>query len=244
MTTIVAHRGASHDAPENTIPAFQLAWQQGADAIEGDFRSTRDGHIVCMHDHDTRRTTGVRREIGQTTFSELRELDAGAQFGDAYRGTVIPTIAEVFATIPPGKKIYIEIKAGTEIIPGLLQEIKQAGLEPEQILFIAFDAKVIQACKTAAPIYKASWLCDLKTYGYGILKPSVDTVLATLQDIGADAFSSSKTISESFAGKIMEHGYPWHVWTVDDPEQAARFQQWGAASITTNVPAVMLMKNH
>ena len=57
---LVAHRGASHDAPENTLPAFELAWKQGADAIEGDFHLTKDGKIVCLHDYDTKRVSGTK----------------------------------------------------------------------------------------------------------------------------------------------------------------------------------------
>lgn len=74
---IVAHRGASHDAPENTLPAFELAWEQGADAIEGDFHLTRDGHIICLHDKDTKRTAGVKLVVKNSPLAELRKLDVG-----------------------------------------------------------------------------------------------------------------------------------------------------------------------
>jgi glycerophosphoryl diester phosphodiesterase len=77
---IVAHRGASADAPENTLPAFELAWKQGADAIEGDFHLTRDGKIVCIHDYDTQRVSGSKRVVKDSTLDELRALDAGAWF--------------------------------------------------------------------------------------------------------------------------------------------------------------------
>ena len=64
---IVAHRGASRDAPSNTIPAFQLAWKQGADAIEGDFHLSKDGEIVCFHDADTKRVAGTQLVVRQST---------------------------------------------------------------------------------------------------------------------------------------------------------------------------------
>lgn len=70
---IVAHRGASHDAPENTLAAFELAWEQGADAIEGDFHLTQDGHIVCLHDKDTKRTAGKKLVVGKSSLEELRK---------------------------------------------------------------------------------------------------------------------------------------------------------------------------
>src|SRR5829696_4703105 len=74
---IVAHRGASHDAPENTLAAFNLAWEQGADGVEADFYLTSDGNIICSHDPDTQRTAGVKHVISETPFAVLRKLDVG-----------------------------------------------------------------------------------------------------------------------------------------------------------------------
>ena len=75
---IVAHRGASRDAPENTIPAFKLAWEQGADAIEGDFHLTKDGNIVCIHDGNTENVSNTNLVVRESTLAELRKLDVGA----------------------------------------------------------------------------------------------------------------------------------------------------------------------
>ena len=83
---IVAHRGASKRAPGNTLPAFELAWKQGADAIEGDFRLTKDGHVVCIHDETIKRTAGADLNVAQSTLSELRKLDVGAWFDPAFKG--------------------------------------------------------------------------------------------------------------------------------------------------------------
>src|SRR5512140_286258 len=82
-TLIIGHRGASRDAPENTLESFRLAWEQGADGIEADFRLTADGRIVCMHDETTGRTTGVNLNIADTALKELRRLDAGLWKGAA-----------------------------------------------------------------------------------------------------------------------------------------------------------------
>lgn len=236
---IVAHRGASRDAPENTIPAFKLAWEQGADAIEGDFYLTKDGHIVCMHDKNTKRVGNANLVVKESTLAELRRLDVGAYRGRKYRGTVIPTISEVFATVPGTKKIYIEIKCGTEIIPTLLDRIRESGLKPEQIVVICFNDKVIQALKAKAPQYKAFWLSGFKKDTSGKTMPSPEAVLETLKRIKADGFSSSKDITEPFVRAVKAHGYEYHVWTVDDLKTAGRFRKWGAGSITTNVPGYL-----
>jgi len=140
---IVAHRGASHDAPENTLPAFELAWHQGADAIEGDFHLTSDGEIVCIHDVDTLRVTGSKQIVKDTTLAKLQALDAGAWFKPEFEGTRVPTFAEVAATVPDGRMFYIEVKCGPEIIPALLRGIAESGLEASQIVVISFNAPVI-----------------------------------------------------------------------------------------------------
>jgi glycerophosphoryl diester phosphodiesterase len=234
---IVAHRGASRKAPQNTLPAFKLAWENGADAIEGDFHLTRDGHIVCVHDDNTKRVSDKDLVIKESTLDELRELDVGAYHDKHYRGTIIPTIAEVFLTIPDTKKIYIEIKCGAEIIPKLLEEIKRSGLKREQIVVISLNSKMIQAFKVEAPWFKAFWLSKLEKDTSGKITPSLETVLDTLKQTKADGFSSHKDIiSESFIRSIMENGYEYHVWTVDDLKTARLFKNWGAKSITTNVP--------
>ena len=236
---IVAHRGASRDAPENTIPAFQLAWEQGADAIEGDFHLSKDGEIVCFHDADTKRVAGTQLVVRQSTLAELKQLDVGATHGVAFNGTRIPTIAEVFATIPEGKMIFIEVKCGAEIIPKLLNEIDQSGLTQEQIVVISFNKQVIQQLKIKAPQYKASWLCSFKKQETGEITPSLATVLKTLKQIQADGLSSNTALPASVIEAVSQQGYEWHVWTINDLNTARRMQALGVLSITTDVPGTM-----
>ncbi len=234
---IVAHRGASFDAPENTLPAFELAWKQGADAIEGDFRLTADGHIVCVHDKDTDKYTTTNLVVAESTLEALRKLDVGAYRGSEFIDTIIPTLKEVLQTVPENKKIYIEVKSGKEIVPTLVAEIESSGLKTEQIVVIAFDSEVIRALKAMAPHYKACWLSGFELDSNQELQPSPQSVLRTLKDISADGFSSSnKLIHEAYIRTILDSGYEYHVWTVDDPVEAQQFRSWGALSITTNKP--------
>jgi len=238
---IVGHRGSSRIAPENTLPAFELAWAEGADAIEGDFHLTRDGHIVCIHDGDTNRVPGKRLVIKDSTLGELRQLDVGFYRGKEYKRTFIPTIEEVFATIPVHKMIYIEIKSEGEIVPRLFEELNRAGLQREQIVVISLNDQVIRKCKTKGLQSKAFWVCEFKKEQAGDITPSLETVLETLERIKADGLSSNKgVINEPFARGIMEHGYEFHVWAVDDLEMAKQYIKWGARSITTNVPGYMV----
>lgn len=118
---IVAHRGASFDAPENTLSAFRLAWKLNADVIEGDFYLTKDEQIVCIHDKTTKRVAPKQTSltIARSTLAELRALDVGSWKHPRFANERIPLLEEVLATVPEGKRIFVEIKCGPEIIPHL-----------------------------------------------------------------------------------------------------------------------------
>ncbi len=236
---IVAHRGASHDAPENTLPAFELAWEQGADAIEGDFLLTKDNRIVCIHDGSTKRLADRNLVVRESTLKELRELDVGSWKHEKYKGTKIPTITEVFATIPEGKKIFVEVKCGPEIIPYLVKEIGKSKLKTEQVVLICFKQEVVKAFKKAMPKNKAYWLSSFKQNEEGVWEPSLETVLATLKDTKADGLDSHKDIPGEAAKKIMKAGYEWHAWTVNDVATAKKLKTLGIHSITTDRPELI-----
>lgn len=234
---VVAHRGASGEAPENTIPAFNLAWKQGADAIEGDFHLTKDGHVVCIHDANTKKVAGKDLVVRNTTLAELKKLDVGAKKGVAFKGTSIPTIREVFGTIPGKGKIYIEIKCGLEIVLPLLKEVSNSNLEKEQVVFICFDAKVLQAVKMRDPRYKAYWLCRIKRNEVGLITPSLEEVVRTLRRVKADGLGSSRDgITDEFIVRLQVAGFEHHVWTVNDIETAQWFVDRGTRSVTTDFP--------
>src|SRR5512133_60470 len=116
---LIAHRGASREAPENTLAAFDLAWQQGADGIEADFRLTADGRIVCLHDATTGRTANLDLVVADSSFAELQQLDVGSWKGTRWQGERIPTLEEVLARLPLGKRLFIELKSGPEMLAPL-----------------------------------------------------------------------------------------------------------------------------
>jgi glycerophosphoryl diester phosphodiesterase len=239
---IVAHRGASQDAPENTVPAFKLAWLQGADAIEGDFHLTADGRIVCIHDPDTKKVNDRRLVVAESSLAALQELDVGAWFKERWIGTRIPTLEQVMETVPEGKQIFIEIKCGPEIVPVLVKELDKSALKQSQIVVISFKGAVIAALKEKRPGIKAFWLTDLERDLTGGFAPHVKDVLATLERIKADGISTAapEFLTADYIKAIRDAGYEYHVWTVDDPEWAAELIEIGAQSITTNVPGEMI----
>jgi glycerophosphoryl diester phosphodiesterase len=147
---LVAHRGASAYAPENTVPAFRLAADQGATFVEFDLRLTKDGQIVCLHDESLERTTDVeevypgrgtradsapstnRWRLEDFTLAELKRVDAGSWFAPAFRGTRIPTFRETIQALRGRSGLFIELKS-PERYPGIeqlvLDELKAQGLD-------------------------------------------------------------------------------------------------------------------
>jgi glycerophosphoryl diester phosphodiesterase len=237
---IIAHRGASHDAPENTMAAFRLAIEQGADGFEGDFYLTNDGHIICLHDKDTERVACKKLLVTETPFCELRRLDVGSWKGPQWRCERMPTLAEVLAAVPSGRKFYIELKSSTEVVGPMAKVIACSGVPLEQLVVISFHEEAVAEAKRRLPQVKAYWLTDFKKQDDGTFKPTVDEVIATLKRSGADAVSGkavTEHFNEAFIKRLREAGYEeFHVWTVDDAEVARYYRDLGAASITTNRP--------
>lgn len=238
---IVAHRGASYDAPENTVAAMKLAFEQGADGVEADFYLTSDGHIICCHDKDTERTAGVKHVIVETPLAELRKLDVGSWKNEKYRGELMPTFAEIAETIPAGKKFIIELKVGPEIVAPLKEALAKTDLKDEQILIICFNEKTVAECKKLLPNLKCHWLTgykkDEKT---GEFKPSLAEVVATLERSHADGLGSQgdmNYVNAEFLEDLCEEGHcEFHVWTIDDPKVARYYQKLKPWGITTNRP--------
>ena len=239
---VVAHRGASHDAPENTLPAFELAWQQGADAIEGDFYLTKDGQIVCTHDRVTGRLNPgkVKLDVASSTLAELQALDVGSWKGKGWEGQRMPTLAEVLGTVPAGKRILIEVKCGPEILPALKEEIGKCSLRPEQLTIISFQAAVISGAKKSLPGIKAFWLTSFKRdKDSGQIAPTPESILKTLRQTSADGLSCGDhdSLTQGFLKSVRETGCETHCWTVDDPGRARELVSMGMQSVTTNCPA-------
>jgi glycerophosphoryl diester phosphodiesterase len=241
---LTAHRGASHDAPENTLAAFRLAWEQAADAIEGDFRLSGDGRIICVHDADTKRVAGVNHVVATTPLAELRTLDAGRWKGERFTGERLPTFAEVLATVPPGKRFFIELKTGPEIVPPLVEDLAAWRGDPALLTIIAFDADTVAACKRALPAIRAHLLTSFEQdKATGAWRPTAERIAATVQACGADGVGlqgQRKVIDRGFLDRLKAGGVgEFHVWTIDAPEDARAFRDLGAMGITTNRPAVI-----
>lgn len=237
---IVAHRGASHDAPENTLAAFNLAWEQGADGIEGDFYLSSDGQVVCIHDKDTKRTAGVKHIVAETPYDVLKNLDVGSWKNPKYKGERIPLCSEVLATVPDGKYMIVELKTGPEIVGPMKKVIEESSLKPEQVLMICFNEKTVAECKKQMPNIRCHWLTGYKENKAKELKPDVDQVIQTLRKTNADGLGSEAKpshVDAEFINRLKKEGFDdFHVWTVDKPRIGRFYQPFGPWGITTNRP--------
>jgi len=240
---IIGHRGASADAPENTLASFKLGYQQNADADELDIHLTKDGKIVVIHDYDTKRVAGVNKKVVNQTFDELRALEIG-KFGkwkDKNFSEKIPTLDEVLALIPDGKKLFIEIKVHQEILPALAQTLANSKVKPEQTVIISFNLDAVEGAKKMFPNRKAYWLRsyakDKKT---GKL-PDLDEIITQAKQAGADGLDLDYKfpLDEATIKKIKAAGLECHVWTLDDPVKAKELIKAGVDSITTNQPGTL-----
>jgi glycerophosphoryl diester phosphodiesterase len=239
---IIAHRGASFDAPENTLAAFRLAFAQGADGIEADFRLSGDGEIVCIHDATTGRTADANLRVATHSLADLRRLDLGAWRGAQWQGERIPTLAEVLTILPAGKKFFIEVKCGAEILPPLHKLLSATIIDTEHLCFLAFDAPLLAALKEAFPTIKSCLNLEYRRAGLiGPWRQQPEEILRILADCGADGLSSQAHphIDAAFVQRLRVAEKELHIWTVDFLTDARHYQQLGVDSLMSNRPGFL-----
>lgn len=237
---IIAHRGASHDAPENTMAAFKLGWEQNADAVELDIHQSKDGKIIVMHDVTTKRTAGVDKKIVEQTLDELRALEAGSWKGEAWKSEKIPTLDEVLPLIPQGKKLVIEIKCGPEVLPELQRVIQASNRKNAELVLIGFGYETMKQAKQMFPQIPVLYLSNFKKdKDSGAALPTLSTLIEKAKAAHLDGLNLhfSAPLDKEGIQKIKEAGLLIYFWTVDDANLARHLLNIGAQGITTNRPA-------
>ena len=236
---IVAHRGASFLAPENTLIAANLAWELGADAVEVDVYMTHDRRIMVIHDENTLRTSGRDMLVAESRSGELRSLDVGSLKAKKYAGEKIPFLEEVLDTLPKGKTLFIEVKCGTEILEPLKEMLAKSGKQ-SQVIVISFNYDVAVGFKRLQPKIPVHYLKSSEKDQHGARaayqKDLVDQALAGKLD-GLGVHHAG--VTESFAKAVRQAGLELYVWTVDDPFEAKRLWDLGADWVATNRPGWM-----
>jgi len=215
---IIAHRGESFDAPENSLSAIKMAWERGAKAVEIDVHLTRDNEIVVIHDYDTLRVSGVKKVIQKTTFTELQEVNIGFYKDKKWGEERIPRLTDVLNTVPDHGKILIEIKSNSRILEKLQEILAHSILRDSQIEIIAFDIKTLALAKKKMPAFKMLWLMDLD---------------------GIDAWAG-KLLDKKFISEIKKNDLLVYSWTVNSPQKARALIDYGVDGVTTDRAAWMI----
>jgi len=250
---IIAHRGASYDAPENTLAAVNLGWKRNADAVEVDVFLSKDNRIVAIHDKNTKRTTGHDGLVREMTWPELRKLEAGSWKNKKYKGEPIPLLSDILATIPEGKYLVIEIKCGPEIIQPLAVLLERAKVAPSKTAIISFSFDVVVAAKKQFPKRAVYYLSSIKqNKNGGRWEPTVELLIKKARTAGLNGLSLGNMGSQGAVGNKSLVDYLRHmrkettasdlgfyVWTVDSPKMGKLLADLGLDGITTNRPAFL-----
>jgi len=232
---IFAHRGASAHAPENTLAAFELALEQGTDAIELDAKLSADGHVVVIHDATVDRTTGAHGHVKDMSLAELRALSAGSFFSSHFSTEKIPMLEEVFESL--GKKLFINVELTNYSTPRdhLVESacilVKKFNLQ-KHVLFSSFYASNLSKARSYLPdvpcglLALNGWLgAWARSFGfafgkYAALHPNlVDVTREQIQRV------------HRLKGRV-------HVWTVNPEADIRRLFGWGVDGIFTDDPAL------
>ena len=232
---LLAHRGESYIAPENTLAAFKMAWDKGAKAVELDVYLTKDHKIVVMHDANTKRTGGADLVIKDTDSAELRKLDLGKWKGDQFAGEKIPFLEEALALIPKGGRLLVEIKCGVEILP-ILQKVLDKSRKRSQVTIISFSLDVVAASKKLMPDRPTYWLrSPAKDPDTGNPLRYDRKLIQTTLDNHLDGLDLNYLgLTKDYADAVKAAGLALWTWTVNDPAEAKHQMELGADGLGTD----------
>lgn len=230
---VLGHRGASAEAPENTLAAFRLAVAQGADGVELDVWRCGSGEIVVIHDESTARTCGQALSVPEAGLTALRGLDAGAWRGARFRGERIPLLAEVLEALP-GAVVNVELKArrrgGDPALAAGVAAVVAAARAEARVIVSSFDFGLLAALRRAAPglatglLFEAAWHWRWRLpLGLATLRPS-----ALHPDRGL--------CTPARLARWRRAGLAVNTWTVDGAGEQERLARGGVAALITNAP--------
>ena len=232
MTAVWGHRGASGYAPENTLPAFELALEQGADGFELDVQLTRDDEVVVIHDETLERTTDGRGWVADHSLADLRRLDA-SHAREQFAGTRIPTLAEVFELVrDTSTMVNVELKNS---------RIGYKGLEERVLRLVDEHAMASRVVLSSFNHYSIRRLVHLGApsvlgalYSEPLWKP-----WRYADKLGAAALHPSMGATRrKVVEKSHEHGLAVPVWTANEPADIERLVGLGVDAVITNHPDV------
>jgi len=231
---VIAHRGASGTAPENTLAAFREAHRLGAAMIELDVQLSADGHVVVMHDDTVDRTTDGSGLVSDLRLSELRALDAGGWFGREFRGERVPTLSEVLAAVPMPINVELKSGGGDALAEAVIDTVRSADALG-RVIFSSFEDEALARLWRIEP---ASTLAVLRARG------TIGHAVDAARRVGATALHLRNT--RGWARSIRDtlpQGYTIRIWTVNSIGEWTKFESAGATGVFTDYPERFLQKS-
>ena len=242
--TLIAHRGESKDAPENTLPAYQMAVDRGF-GFECDVYLSSDNRVFSFHDSNLKRTTGMDMPCRKASWEKtISRIDAGKWKGDQWKGTRPALLEEILTLARNGRQIYIEVQGNdADVVPYIKDVLaKQTQATPRNVLFIAFGKHTCQELKKYMPEYRVYWLVGAKRGRNGPAIPAAE-VIATLKDLGVDGVDQRfepDVVTADYIAAIRAAGFEYHAWTIDTLDTACLAFSRGAQTVTTNCAKKLL----
>lgn len=239
---IIGHRGVAADCPENTLCSVVEAWRQGADAVEIDVHLTADGHLLSIHDANTLRTTGVDRQVSQSSLVELQQLNAGQWKSTRFTGERLPSLEQVLETVPAGKRLVVEVKCGPEAIAPLEEILRRQPTAAGSLLLISFQLEVLAAARARLPQLAVAPVFDLKRSRDLLEDPAAISQLveqACQSGWAGLDFGPPELLMGQQITPARQAGLDVLVWTVNDSQQAHRLTGLGVTGLTTDRPGAL-----
>ena len=228
---IIAHRGASSYAPENTIAAFDLALQMGARHLELDVHLSRDDHLVVIHDDTVDRTTNGTGSVASQTLVALQALDAGAWFGDAFVGARLPTLGEVLTRYHGRAHLHIELKGHTAHLPQQTVDLVRAHGMEQQVTCTSFQYTHLQTLRAYAPEFPTGWLVGEIS----------EAVIAQAHALGcAQLCPRAALVTPDLVQRLHAEGFRVRAWGVGNTALMGQVVAAGADGMTVNFPDKLL----
>jgi glycerophosphoryl diester phosphodiesterase len=242
LPAVIGHRGASGLEPENTLAAFEEAVRLGVQAVELDIRLSADGVPVVFHDLDLERRTGHAGSVSDLTLPELKGLDAS---GEKQVRAEIPTFREVLDAMTGRAGVVVEIKNRPDEpvydspreagLRGALEVLRESAFEGP-VIVVSFNTTSIEVCRALAP--------DVPTGFLVVSGLPPEEALSYCREAGHDWVlpRADETVSAgpAFIGSARAAGVRVATWTVDDPDQAVEFFEWGVDAVATNRPDLIV----
>jgi glycerophosphoryl diester phosphodiesterase len=244
----IAHRGASAYAPEHTLAAYRLGERMKGDYIEIDVQMTKDGHLIVMHDETVDRTTNGSGRVKDLTLAEIKALDAGSWFNEAYpeyakpeyAGLRVPTLEEVIREFRKGSRYYIETKS-PELYPGMEEKLLEIldryglthkeALKKRQVIIQSFSRESLLKVHRLNPDIPLVQLYDAEASG-----SITDEELRTVKEYAIGIGPNYRRIDREVVRRAHRHGLAVNPYTVNSKEEMRRLIGWGVDGIITNHP--------